>query len=306
MALLSATASAEQALSSSSDGTTITWLRGGTAPEIAFARFEQSFNGTTWSDITHLHPDAVVGRVGSSSDWLADGVELNEGVTLQIRVRGVVPATPGGSSGLVESILHVASPPQITNVLIATGTYGATFSFPITASNSPTDFDALNLPPGLSIDHVTGVISGTPQASGTFSVPIAASNNAGSGAAVITLTILPRDVTGQLQMSRSGFRLNRSTQRFVQTLTVQNTSHEPITGPVSIVFDQLSANSTLHLPTGLTSITPPIGNPYVNLNVGPDGVLSPGEIVTAILEFGNSSNQNITYTTQAFAGTGSR
>ena len=59
----------------------------------------------------------------------------------------------------------------------------------ITATNSPTSFNATNLPTGLSINTTTGVISGTPTFSGTTNVSITATNVSGSDTRILELTI---------------------------------------------------------------------------------------------------------------------
>jgi hypothetical protein len=121
-----------------------------------------------------------------------------------------------------------------------------------------------------------------------------------------TIALPAVDVTPQTRITRGGSRLNRTTQRYVQTLTVRNASAQPITGPVSIVFDQLSFNASLFATTGATAIVAPLGSPYVILNVGSDGILSPGETVTYNLEFTNATNGPVTYNTRVLAGPGSR
>jgi len=83
-----------------------------------------------------------------------------------------------------------AAPPAITSALTASGTTGTSFNYTLTATNSPTSFNATGLPAGLSINTATGVISGTPTAAGTSSVPLSATNAAGTGSATLALTIV--------------------------------------------------------------------------------------------------------------------
>jgi len=114
------------------------------------------------------------------------------------------------------------------------------------------------------------------------------------------------DVTAQLTITRTGLLRNRSTGRYAQTITVKNTSATPYAGPVSLVFDVLSANATLYGATGFTTVAAPLGSPYLNINVGLDGTLTPGESVNVLVEFTNPTNQTITYTTRVLAGPGGR
>ncbi len=88
-----------------------------------------------------------------------------------------------------QSVPGASTVPQITSAFTASGILGQTFSYTITATGSPTGFEALNLPPVLSVNGITGLISGVPAQAGVFPVNIAASNAAGRGSAGITLTI---------------------------------------------------------------------------------------------------------------------
>lgn len=85
--------------------------------------------------------------------------------------------------------LTIVGQPFITSPAAAGGTFGAPFSYGIVAGNTPTSFSAAGLPAGLSVDPVTGVISGSPAATGTFNVTLGATNIAGTGNALLTLTI---------------------------------------------------------------------------------------------------------------------
>lgn len=73
--------------------------------------------------------------------------------------------------------------PVITSAATASGQAGVSFSYTITASESPTSYVASDLPSGLTLNPTTGAITGTPTASGVFTSSLSAANAAGLGAA---------------------------------------------------------------------------------------------------------------------------
>lgn len=81
--------------------------------------------------------------------------------------------------------------PVITSATTATGTVGVAFSYQITASNTPTSFDATGLPGWLSVNTSSGLITGTPAAAETVNLTISASNAAGPGTASLAIIINP-------------------------------------------------------------------------------------------------------------------
>ena len=81
------------------------------------------------------------------------------------------------------------SAPVITSSLMASGNQGSPFTYTITATNSPTSYNATGLPAGLSINTTTGVISGTPTVTGSFNITITATNGIGSDNETLVLTL---------------------------------------------------------------------------------------------------------------------
>ena len=75
---------------------------------------------------------------------------------------------------------------------------GNPFSYQITASNSPTNFDASGLPPGFQINTATGLISGRCPSSGTFPVDVTAQSASGTATGRIQIVIYPLSVTSNL------------------------------------------------------------------------------------------------------------
>jgi thermitase len=98
---------------------------------------------------------------------------------------GIVDA----AAALREAKARVVVRPVITSSTSASGTVGSSFSYSITASGTPTSYNASSLPSGLSVNTSTGVISGTPSSAGTFISSISASNTAGTGSASLRITI---------------------------------------------------------------------------------------------------------------------
>src|SRR5439155_687868 len=75
-----------------------------------------------------------------------------------------ISATNAGGTGTATLDVTINPPlppaPVITSPTSATGMVGSAFSYQITATNSPSSFDATGLPTGLSIDTAAGLISG--------------------------------------------------------------------------------------------------------------------------------------------------
>jgi phosphodiesterase/alkaline phosphatase D-like protein len=102
-----------------------------------------------------------------------------------------------------------------------------------------------------------------------------------------------------IQFTRGGLVLNRRTGRWVQNVTVSNTSGAAISENLALVVDGLSSNATLFGATGSTSLLAPIGSSFVKL---PVSTLNAGQSVTVSLEFVNPTNGKITYTPRLTAG----
>jgi hypothetical protein len=90
----------------------------------------------------------------------------------------------------VISLLRVAPVPGITSSRVAQASIGLPFIHTVTATNSPTSFDAQGLPPGLAINPNNGIISGRPVGSDRlYEVTLTATNGWGSGSATLLLTV---------------------------------------------------------------------------------------------------------------------
>lgn len=102
--------------------------------------------------------------------------------------------------------------PVITSPLSASGTATQAFTYNITATNSPTSFNATGLPAGLTVNTSTGVITGAASSPGTTTVGVSAANATGVGTANVSFTfasaynsLLVGTSAGVYQFSGSGW-----------------------------------------------------------------------------------------------------
>jgi len=108
----------------------------------------------------------------------------------------IMVANAGGSNTAALSITILPAVPVITSANSATGQVNLSFSYTITASGSPTNFGAADLPGGLTLNPTNGLISGMPTNTGTFAVQLSAMSPSGSGYATLRLTIAPAPLIG--------------------------------------------------------------------------------------------------------------
>jgi hypothetical protein len=138
----------------------------------------------------------TVRYVGTGTSF-TDNVGLAAGTTYYYKVytfdKAYNYATESSGNGATST---AGSPPTITSSLTASGTYGTTFStYTITASNSPTSYNATGLPTGLSVNTTNGQITGTPTQTGTFNVDISAGNTNGTDTKTLVITIGQKALT---------------------------------------------------------------------------------------------------------------
>jgi hypothetical protein len=102
-------------------------------------------------------------------------------------------STGGGQATLTLTVAPAngkVSAPVITSAANTVAQSGAAFSYQITATNSPTLFNAMGLPNGLSVNTGTGLLSGTVSAAaGTYKVTLVAANAGGTGLGTLNLQV---------------------------------------------------------------------------------------------------------------------
>ncbi|MGH7956993.1 MAG: Ig domain-containing protein [Opitutaceae bacterium] len=105
-------------------------------------------------------------------------------------------ACGGGSGGGGGGGGGPTAVPAITSAATALGAVGASFSYQIVASNSPTSYAATGLPSELALGTTSGLISGTPTSPGSFNVTLTATNAIGTSAPkTLTISVLPSDTS---------------------------------------------------------------------------------------------------------------
>src|SRR5205823_3760280 len=156
-----------------------------------------------------------------------------------------ISATNAGGTGSHTLTLTInPATPVIQPPFTATGQVGVAFSYTITATNSPTSYNATVLPASvltaaLSVNTSTGLISGTPTTAGTSSVTISATNAGGTGSATLVITINPAAPVIQPPFTATG----TVNSNFSYTISATN-------NPTSYNATGLPANLTINTGNG--------------------------------------------------------
>jgi uncharacterized delta-60 repeat protein len=139
------------------------------------------------------------GDGGMPAAWLSRNGNLISGIpntaTVTPLLLTVTASNADGTSApktVAITIAPAPATPVITSAGTASGRVGLAFSYQMSASASPTSFNAAGLPPGLTLNPTTGLITGTPTLADTFTVTLSAANTAGLGVtSPLTISIAP-------------------------------------------------------------------------------------------------------------------
>ena len=108
--------------------------------------------------------------------------------------------------------------------------------------------------------------------------------------------LAPADLTSQVTISRSGFRLDRVSGFFVQDLRITNTSTVTLPASLYLVFSGLTPGVTLVNKSGLTEALAPVGSSYLTIPLPGEGLsLPPGGSAQFTLQFLNPDRNAINY-----------
>lgn len=196
---------------------------------------------------------------------------------------GMPPQPPAGIITKLDTTAPVITSPGDLTV-DASSAEGAVVEFTATALDDVSG----------DVPVTASIPSGTSFPLGTSTVTLTARDDYGNTSTVtFNVTVSPLTIT------RSGFSLNRRTDHLVQQMTVKNLGADPVNGPIYLVLDGLSDNTTLANGTGMTANTSPTGRPYILVSTTG---LDPGATVTAVLEFTHPSSGGITATPRTVSG----
>jgi endoglucanase len=88
--------------------------------------------------------------------------------------------------------------------------------------------------------------------------------------------------TASFEIEPEKIKKDHGTNLLVQEVDVRNTGSQPVTGPIYLVLDGMSTNTTLMNATGVTSNVVPGGTPYIAVTTAG---LDPGKKASVTLEF---------------------
>lgn len=237
----------------------------------ASVSFFSSLDGSTWTSVPAGDTGAF--PTNASSYTFTNGTIVSKTLSLSglsvsnggaVYLKWNFNTTGSSSQGLgldnlaLQAVAQSADAPVITSASTASAVGFTSFSYQITATQSPTSYSATGLPAGLSVDSSTGLVSGVPTEQGVFNVTISASNDSGTGSAQLTLTVAknPGAPTITSPLAAAGELFSPFSYQIVAT-----------DSPTSYAATNLHPGLTIDPATGLISGSPTVsGNRNVAIS----------------------------------------
>jgi hypothetical protein len=248
-----------------------------------------SSDGTVYQ-ASFLIPTTFAGPATLIPAILDSGNNPIAGVGITINV---VPSAPL-SITLLQPYTHLTSVGATANISVL-GHYPNNVQIDLTSSVTGTTYTSSNT------NVVTVDAQGDVQAV-AFGTAVLTVQNKGLKAFAVfvvesgTSALPPQDVTNMVQITQSGFQLNRANGFYVQTVTITNTLAVPTIGPLYYVIAGLPAGVTLSSAGGgLTQTVQPTGSAYVKLPLADRLTLQPGATISLTLQFLDPSRARISY-----------
>ena len=252
-----------------------------------------SYNGSTYQ-VSFSIPDTYAGTLQLSPAITDTSNNPITGVTTTIAVR---PTTPPSSLTLPQAsyILNAVGATERVDVV---GNYPGGIQRDLTSSASGTTYKSSN-PTVITVDPEGNVKAGA------FGTAVVTVTNSGVQAfATFSVEdpahpLAAQDVTATTQLIPLGFRVDRNTGFFDQTLQLTSALATPEIGPLYVVVTGLPTGVTL-VSAGATQNITPLGSPYFKVLL-PDGVTLPsGTILTKTMQFLNPGRTRIAYTAKVY------
>jgi pimeloyl-ACP methyl ester carboxylesterase len=251
------------------------------------------YNGSSYQ-ASFTIPDAMAGPLQLVPQITDSGGNTILGLTTTIAVR---PTTPPLSLALSQANDVLTSVGDTDRIHVA-GSYPGDITRDLTSSASGTTYKSSNT------SIVTVDTEGNVKAIGFGRAVVTVANMGIQVFATFTVEdpdhpLAPQDVTSQVNTVRSGFRVDRNTGFFDQTVQWTNRGAVPVIGPLYFVVTSLPAGVAM-VGAGTTQNISPVGSPYFSF-VLPDGItLQPGDNVSQVLRFLNPGRTRIAYTSKIF------
>lgn len=263
-------------------------------------RASDNAGGSGVASITYAINGGSGGGGGGSSDFsggansLTGGIVVNSSqVDIPITTEGTTTityfATDSAGNSSLEQTVTLKLDKTAPNVAITTPTQGAVYTLNQVVKANYNCTDALS-----GIDTCVGTKangSNIDTASpGAKSFVVTATDKAGNMTErIVSYTVqgaatCAADVTNRVRFDLGNVSYDKRTRRYSLKVIITNKSATNIQGPVSLVIDHLSDYGiTLFNKSGVTACAAPRGSPYINVNVGSDGILKRNESATVTL-----------------------
>jgi pimeloyl-ACP methyl ester carboxylesterase len=252
-----------------------------------------NYNGSSYQ-VSFAIPDSFAGPLDLTPSITDTSNNRIMGVTTTVAVR---PITPPISLTLPQATFILTRIGQAERVSVV-GNYPGGTQRDLTSSAAGTSYVSSNTKV-LTVDS-----GGNVKAVGFGTAVVTVSNGGVQAFATFTVEdpahpLAAQDITTQFVIVRSGFRVDRNTGFFDQTLQLSGAGPIPIIGPLYFVAPDLPAGVNL-VNAGTTQHITPAGSYYFRLMLADGITLAPGATFTKTLQFLNPSRTRIAYTPKVF------